>query len=212
MIQCEKIPTRVFRTAGEASLALAREIAALIRSRAAEGRSTVLGLATGATPIGVYNELVRMHEQEGLSFRSVVSFNLDEYYPIQPQDLQSYHRFMHEYLFDRLDIPPDSVHIPDGTIAAGQVPEFCERYEQAIRDAGGIDIQILGIGRTGHIGFNEPGSPRSSRTRLVTLDHLTRTDAAADSPPPTSSASSTCRAARSPWVWGRSWPRGKWSC
>ena len=180
MISREKIPTHVFPSAGEASLALAREIAALIRSREAEGRSTVLGLATGATPIGVYNELVRMHQQEGLSFRSVVSFNLDEYYPIQRQDLQSYYRFMHEYLFDHLDMRPENVHIPDGTITTGRVPEFCERHEQAIRDAGGIDIQILGIGRTGHIGFNEPGSSRNSRTRLITLDRLTRLDAASD--------------------------------
>jgi glucosamine-6-phosphate deaminase len=180
MISREKIPTRIFPSAGEANLALAQEIAALIRSRAAEGRRTVLGLATGATPIGLYNELLRMHEREGLSFRGVVSFNLDEYYPIQPQDLQSYCRFMHEYLFDHVDIPSENVHIPDGTIAPGQVPEFCERYEQAIRDAGGIDIQILGIGRTGHIGFNEPGSSRNSRTRLITLDRFTRIDAASD--------------------------------
>jgi glucosamine-6-phosphate deaminase len=180
MIYCEKIPTHVFRSAGEANLALAQDIAALIRSRAAEGRSAVLGLATGATPIGVYNELVRMHEQEGLSFQNVVAFNLDEYYPIQRQDLQSYYRFMHEYLFDRVDARPENIHIPDGTIAVGRVPEFCERYEQAIRDAGGIDIQILGIGRTGHIGFNEPGSSRNSRTRLITLDRLTRIDAASD--------------------------------
>ncbi len=177
---CERIPALVFETAREANETLAREIADLIRSRAAEGRTAVLGLATGSTPTGVYNELVRMHQQEGLSFRNVVTFNLDEYYPIQPHELQSYHRFMKEYLFDHIDIPPENIHIPDGTIALETVVEYCDAYERAIAEAGGIDIQILGIGRTGHIGFNEPGSARNSRTRLITLDRVTRTDAAAD--------------------------------
>lgn len=177
---CEKIPTRVFTSAAEASLMLAREIADLIRQRVAEGRCAVLGLATGSTPTSVYNELVRMHQQEGLSFQNVVSFNLDEYYPIERHELQSYHRFMHEYLFDHVDIRPENVHIPDGTIPIDRVPEFCERYERTIVEAGGIDIQLLGIGRTGHIGFNEPGSARDSRTRLITLDRVTRVDAASD--------------------------------
>jgi glucosamine-6-phosphate deaminase len=176
----EKIPCRVYRHAGEASRAVAAEIAALIRARAAEGRKCVLGLATGSTPVGVYGELVRMHQQEGLSFRDVVTFNLDEYYPMRTDELQSYVRFMREHLFDHVDIDPANVHIPDGTLAEDQVEGFCERYEQAIRDAGGIDIQLLGIGRTGHIGFNEPGSGRDSRTRLITLDRVTRGDAASD--------------------------------
>ncbi len=140
----------------------------------------VLGLATGSTPTGTYNELVRLHREEGLSFRNVITFNLDEYFPIKPNELQSYHRFMHEYLFDHIDIPPENVHIPDGTIPLDQVIEYCDRYEKAIVAAGGIDIQILGIGRTGHIGFNEPGSSRTSRTRLITLDRVTRLDAASD--------------------------------
>jgi glucosamine-6-phosphate deaminase len=177
---CEKISTSVFHLAGEASLSVAREIADLVRQRAAQGRTTVLGLATGSTPTGIYNELVRMHREEGLSFKNVVSFNLDEYYPIGRHELQSYYRFMHEYLFDHVDIPAENVHIPDGAIPIERVPEFCEAYEQAILAAGGIDIQLLGIGRTGHIGFNEPGSSRASRTRLISLDRVTRIDAASD--------------------------------
>jgi glucosamine-6-phosphate deaminase len=177
---CEKIPTCVFPTAADASAAVAQEIVALIRQRATEGKNAVLGLATGSTPTAVYNELVRMHREDGLSFRNVVSFNLDEYYPIARHELQSYHRFMHEYLFDFVDIPPENIHIPDGTIPIERVAEFCEAYERAIAEAGGIDIQLLGIGRTGHIGFNEPGSGRDSRTRLITLDRVTRIDAASD--------------------------------
>ena len=176
----EKIPCRIFQHAGEANVAVALEIATLIRSRAAEGRHCVLGLATGSTPVGVYNELVRWHEEDGLSFQNVVTFNLDEYFPMQTNELQSYVRFMQEHLFDLVDIDPKNVHIPDGTIAADQVHNYCRAYEAAIRDAGGIDIQLLGIGRTGHIGFNEPGSGKESRTRLITLDRVTRIDAASD--------------------------------
>jgi glucosamine-6-phosphate deaminase len=176
----EKTPCRVFPHAGEASRAVAAEIATLIRGRAAEHRPCVLGLATGSTPVGVYAELVRLHRQEGLSFRHVVSFNLDEYYPMHPDELQSYVRFMREYLFDHVDIQPQNVHIPDGTIAEDEIDDYCRRYEATIHDAGGIDIQLLGIGRTGHIGFNEPGSGRDSRTRLITLDRVTRGDAASD--------------------------------
>jgi glucosamine-6-phosphate deaminase len=176
----EKIPCRVYPHAGEASKSVAGEIAALIRDRAAEGKSCVLGLATGSTPVGVYGELVRLHLEEGLSFRHVITFNLDEYFPMQPGELQSYVRFMREHLFDHVDILPANVHIPDGTLPEAEIEEHCRQYEQAIRDAGGIDIQILGIGRTGHIGFNEPGSGRDSRTRMITLDRVTRRDAASD--------------------------------
>ncbi|GAA3917594.1 glucosamine-6-phosphate deaminase [Hymenobacter algoricola] len=163
-----------------ASAAVARTIAELIRARAAEGRPAVLGLATGSSPTRVYEELVRLHREDGLSFQNVVSFNLDEYYPMAPDSLQSYVRFMREYLFDHVDIRPENVHIPDGTLAPEQVTEFCRQYEARIQAAGGIDLQLLGIGRTGHIGFNEPGSGPQSRTRLITLDHITRTDAASD--------------------------------
>ncbi len=176
----ERIPTRVFPTAEEVSVAVARDIAALIGARAAERRTCVLGLATGSTPMTVYAELVRLHRTEGLSFRNVVTFNLDEYFPIQPAALQSYHRFMHEHLFDHVDIEPANIHVPDGTIAAAEVAQYSRDYERAIRDAGGIDLQILGIGRTGHVGFNEPGSGADSRTRLITLDRVTRLDAASD--------------------------------
>ena len=176
----EKIRTRIFPTSGECSVAAAKAIAELIRRRQAEGKKCVLGLATGSTPITLYAELVRMHRQEQLSFANVATFNLDEYYPMQPQELQSYRRFMAEHLFDHVDIDPANVHIPDGTIAPEQVAEYCARYEQAIAEAGGIDLQLLGIGRTGHIGFNEPGSPPDSPTRLIWLDQLTRNDAAGD--------------------------------
>jgi glucosamine-6-phosphate deaminase len=176
----ERIPCRVFRHAGEASRTVAAEIAALIRARGAERKKCVLGLATGSTPVGVYAELVRLHQEEGLSFKHVVTFNLDEYYPMQPDELQSYVRFMWEHLFDHVDIDRKNVHIPDGTLPENQVDDHCRQYEEAIRAAGGIDIQLLGIGRTGHIGFNEPGSGRESRTRMITLDRVTRRDAASD--------------------------------
>ncbi len=159
---------------------LARRMAHIIRERAAQGRHAVIGLATGSTPIGVYRELIRLHREEGLSFANVISFNLDEYYPMAPDSLHSYHRYMWENLFDHIDIDPSNVHIPAGSAARDQVGAICSRYESAIAEAGGIDFQILGIGQTGHIGFNEPGSGMDSRTRLVTLDTVTRRDAAAD--------------------------------
>ena len=159
---------------------VAGRIATLIRRRREERRPLVLGLATGSTPIGVYRQLVRMHREEGLSFANVVTFNLDEYWPMSPDDLQSYHRFMREHLFDHVDIPPEGIHIPDGAVPRDRVERAAEEYEGAIAAAGGIDFQILGIGKTGHVGFNEPGSGRGSRTRLVTLDLITRREAAAD--------------------------------
>lgn len=176
----ERVPCHVFEHAGDASVYVAGQIADLIRDRASKGENCVLGLATGSTPVSIYNELVRLHKEEGLSFQNVITFNLDEYYPMQPNELQSYVRFMAEHLFDHIDIPSDNVHIPDGTLDEGAISTSCAAYEQAMVDAGGIDIQVLGIGRTGHIGFNEPGSGRESRTRLITLDRLTRRDAASD--------------------------------
>lgn len=177
--QFERIPTLIFPDAESACRSLGQEMADLVRERQKEGRTVVLGLATGATPVRLYRHLIRMHE-EGLSFRNVVTFNLDEYYGLTSEHPQSYHRFMREQLFDKLDIPPHQIHIPDGTTPRAEVFAACAAYEQAIADAGGIDLQILGIGRTGHIGFNEPGSSIDSRTRLVTLDSLTRRDAARD--------------------------------
>jgi glucosamine-6-phosphate deaminase len=175
----ERIPTTVYRDANAASAAVAAEIGALIRSRASEGRHCVLGLATGSTPTSVYDELIRLHSEQGLSFKNVVTFNLDEYFPMQPNQLQSYVRFMNEHLFDHVDIDRGNIHIPNGTIDMQEVAAWCQAYEESIREAGGIDLQLLGIGRTGHIGFNEPGSGRDSRTRLITLDRVTRRDAAA---------------------------------
>ncbi|MFO0832189.1 MAG: glucosamine-6-phosphate deaminase [Phycisphaerales bacterium] len=175
----EHVPTHVHPDSAAASRAVAERIASLIRARAAEGRQAVLGLATGSTPVGVYDHLVRLHK-EGLSFRNVVTFNLDEYWPMAPASAHSYRRFMQEHLFDHVDIPPRAAHVPDGTVDKEGVTAACAAYEQAIGDAGGIDIQLLGIGRTGHVGFNEPGSSLGSRTRLITLDRVTRMDAASD--------------------------------
>ena len=176
----EHIPLAVFPSSQEASRAVAQDIAALIRSRQAEKRTAVLGLATGSTPLGLYAELVRMHKKEGLSFANVVTFNLDEYYPIKPSNPRSYRHFMQAHLFDHVDIKAEHVNIPDGTIPVSGIDAHCRDYEERIKAAGGIDFQILGIGRTGHIGFNEPGSARRSRTRSVTLDSLTRRDASGD--------------------------------
>lgn len=176
----ENIPTKIFDTSSDGSKFVANIIAELIRTNNKNDEPTVLGLATGSTPTDVYAELIRLHKEEGLTFKNVITFNLDEYYPIQPNSLQSYVRFMNEHLFDHIDIPDDQVHIPDGTIPKEEINEYCHNYEQKIKDAGGIDIQLLGIGRTGHIGFNEPGSRPDSRTRLITLDSITRKDAASD--------------------------------
>ncbi len=176
----ERIPVQIFPHARDASAHVARHIGDLIRTRAKQGKQAVLGLATGSTPVAVYNELVRLHNEEGLSFANVVTFNLDEYFPMQPHELQSYVRFMNEHLFDRVDIPREQIHIPDGTLPIEKVAEYCRGYEEAIQKAGGVDLQLLGIGRTGHVGFNEPGSGKNSRTRLITLDRTTRIDAASD--------------------------------
>jgi glucosamine-6-phosphate deaminase len=180
LTQREKVPTLVFDHASDAGVAVAREIAQLIREKASRGQKAVLGLATGSTPTRLYQELVRLHKEQGLSFKNVVTFNLDEYFPMQPLELQSYNRYMREHLFDHVDVAPENIHIPDGTLPIEQVPDSCAAYELAMKEAGGIDLQVLGIGRTGHIGFNEPGSGRASVTRLITLDTTTRKDAAAD--------------------------------
>jgi len=178
--QLERVPCQIFRHAHNASLYVAGQIADLMKTRAAAGKQCVIGLATGSTPTTIYEELVRLHREEGLSFQNVVTFNLDEYYPMEPAELQSYVRFMREHLFDHIDIDPGNIHIPDGTADEQLVHENCWQYEEEINNVGGIDIQILGIGRTGHVGFNEPGSGRNSRTRLITLDRVTRRDAASD--------------------------------
>ncbi|RCH54205.1 glucosamine-6-phosphate deaminase [Mucilaginibacter hurinus] len=176
----EKLPVTVYPDQHAASKAVAGRIAALIKRKQQNNEPTVLGLATGATPVGVYNELVRLHKAGELSFKNVITFNLDEYYPMKPDAAQSYVTFMNENLFNHIDIDRANVHIPDGTVALENIPAFCVDYESKITALGGLDMQILGIGRTGHIGFNEPGSAPNSGTRLVTLDDLTRSDAARD--------------------------------
>jgi glucosamine-6-phosphate deaminase len=175
----EKIAVKTFPSSELASTFVANEIANLIKQKALEGKPCVLGLATGSTPTKVYAELVRLHLQ-GLSFKNVITFNLDEYYPMQPNSLQSYVRFMNEHLFNHIDIPKENIHIPDGTLPKEKVADFCKEYDNKIAKLGGIDLQILGVGRTGHIGFNEPGSSERSSTRLITLDQVTRIDAASD--------------------------------
>jgi glucosamine-6-phosphate deaminase len=176
----ERIVVSVSESYDEIARLIAGRIAEIIRARRASGRDAVLGLATGSTPIGVYRELIRMHREEGLDWSQVRTFNLDEYYPMAPESLHSYHRFMWENLFAHVNIPRENVHIPRGDLPRDQIEAHCQDYERAIVEAGGIDIQILGIGQTGHIGFNEPGSSIGSRTRLVTLDTITRRVAAAD--------------------------------
>ena len=176
----ERINTIIHENSQEASYYVAQEIISLVSQRQKEGKKMVLGLATGSTPIKVYDYLVQAHKEQGVSFSNVISFNLDEYFPMHSESIHSYVRFMREHLFDHLDIPAHQINIPDGQQNKESVRAYCQNYEQKIIDAGGIDIQILGIGRTGHIGFNEPGSSLKSKTRLVRLDRITRLDAASD--------------------------------
>ena len=176
----EKLPVKVYENEDIASVNVASRIANIIREKQKSGKNAVLGLATGATPVKVYKELSRLHKEEGLSFKNVITFNLDEYYPMQPDSKQSYVRFMDENLFDHIDIDRKNIHIPDGTLEKEDIADYCLDYEKKITDVGGLDLQVLGIGRTGHIGFNEPGSAPNSGTRLVTLDDLTRRDASRD--------------------------------
>ncbi len=176
----EKLPVTVYPEEAVAARKVAQHVADIIREKQANNEMAVLGLATGATPIQVYANLVKMHREEGLSFKNVITFNLDEYYPMQPDAKQSYVTFMDEHLFSHIDIKKENIHIPDGTLPKENIAEYCLEYERKIGKLGGLDLQILGIGRTGHIGFNEPGSAPNSGTRLVTLDDLTRRDAARD--------------------------------
>lgn len=170
----EKIPCQIFPDLHQGSVTVVQEIAKLIKEKAAKKEKCVLGLATGSTPKTLYAELVRMHKEEGLSFKNVVSFNLDEYYPIDNDALQSYNYYMRRQLFNHVDIDPANIHIPNGELPKEKVKAHCAEYEKQIEDAGGIDLQILGIGNNGHIGFNEPGSSIYSKTRLITLENSTR--------------------------------------
>ncbi len=173
----EKLQVKVFESELEACRKVARQISDLIQRNNKDSRPTVLGLATGSSPILLYKELVRLHKTESLNFEHVISFNLDEYYPMHPEATQSYVKYMHQHLFDHVNISKENINIPDGTLSKDQIHDYCIDYEQRINELGGLDLQILGIGRTGHIGFNEPGSAPNSGTRLVTLDDLTRRDA-----------------------------------
>ncbi|OLC07901.1 MAG: glucosamine-6-phosphate deaminase, partial [Gemmatimonadetes bacterium 13_1_40CM_66_11] len=176
----ERLHTVVFPEHGDLALAVADRIVEIIQRETRGKGRVVLGLATGSTPLGVYEELIRRHQAGDVDFSRVITFNLDEYYPMAPDSPHSYHRYMWENFFAHVNIAKENVHIPDGTIPRERVVEACAAYEEAIRAAGGIDFQLLGIGKTGHVGFNEPGSDATSRTRIVTLDTLTRKDAAAD--------------------------------
>jgi len=168
------LPIRIFEDRAEAERTLAREISDLISRRAAAGAGAVIGLATGRTPVGVYAELCRLRAEEGLDFSRVVTFNLDELEGVEPDHPGSFARQMREQLFDRINLEPGHAHVPRGDLDPAMAPEYCELYERRIADAGGIDLQILGIGGNGHIAFNEPGSRRRSRARRVELDPATR--------------------------------------
>ena len=174
----EKIHSVVFESASVASKVVAKEIADSIKEK--KNKPFVLGLATGSSPIGVYKELVRIHKKEGLSFKNVITFNLDEYYQISRNDNKSYYSFMHRHLFSHIDIPEENINIPDGEISEDKIQDYCVKYEDKIKRYGGIDFQLLGIGRTAHIGFNEPGSNINSETRLIALDEITREDASSE--------------------------------
>ena len=176
----ERLNTIIAHSHDAIAVAVAERIVAVIRDTVNARGRCVLGLATGSTPLGVYRELIRRHEAGQVDFSEVVTFNLDEYYPMSPESIHSYRRYMMENLFEHVNIDPANINIPDGGVPRQELAGHCRAYEDAIRAAGGIDFQILGIGRSGHIGFNEPGSPQDSRTRLVTLDTITRRDAAAD--------------------------------
>ncbi|RPD98796.1 glucosamine-6-phosphate deaminase [Aureibaculum marinum] len=173
----EKIHNVIFESSNEASILVAKEIASLIKNKQAQNKNCVLGLATGSSPIKIYEELVRMHKEEGLSFKNVITFNLDEYFPMEKESIQSYYYFMHDHLFNHIDILPENINIPDGTIKS-DIYDYCMSYDNKIDEVGGLDFQLLGIGRTGHVGFNEPGSHFNSGTRTITLDYVTRSDAA----------------------------------
>jgi glucosamine-6-phosphate deaminase len=154
---------------------LSRRAAAMVAAAIRKQPNLRLGLATGTTPLGMYRELARQHAEEGLDFARVVTFNLDEYLNLPAGHPQSFHSLMHRNFFDHVNVAPENIHIPDG-MAPGDFEAYCAGYENAIQAAGGVDLQILGIGGNGHIGFNEPSSSLASRTRVKTLTHQTRED------------------------------------
>lgn len=179
-LRFEKIPVKIYTGSDDASEAIANEIASLIKIKQLRNEKCLIGFGTGSTMVAFYEELVRLHKEEGLSFKNVISFNVDEFYPMDPNSIQSYAKFMHEYLFDHIDIEKSNINIPDGSLPIEKVNDFCKEFERKIESNGGLHVIIQGLSRRGHNGFNEPGSPPESKTRLVTLDRKTIISMASD--------------------------------
>ena len=176
----EKVPVSIFSDAEIASELVAKQVATLIREKAANNEMCVLGFITGSTAVGVYEHLTQLHKKENLSFKNVIAFNIDEYYPLAKNELQSRYKYLYEYLFDEIDILPENIHLIDGDLKKADIAAFCRDYEQKIKDVGGIDLQLLGLDGRGQIGANEPGSMFNSQTRLINLDYATRMNAASN--------------------------------
>lgn len=173
----ERIPISLFEHPKDGSIYVAKLIADTIIKKQQTGEMCVLGLATGSSPITIYSELVRLHKEENLSFKNVITFNLDEYWPMNKNSRHSYHKFMFDNLFNHIDIDKKNINIPKGNVSSNKLEKHCIKFENKIRELGGLDLQLLGIGRNGHIGFNEPGTLKSSVTRKVRIEHTTRFDA-----------------------------------
>lgn len=173
----ERIPISLFEHPKDGSIYVAKLIADTIIKKQQTGEMCILGLATGSSPITIYSELVRLHKEENLSFKNVITFNLDEYWPMNKNSRHSYHKFMFDNLFNHIDIDKKNINIPKGNVSSNKLEKHCIKFENKIRELGGLDLQLLGIGRNGHIGFNEPGTLKSSVTRKVRIEHTTRFDA-----------------------------------
>ena len=173
----ERIPISLFEHPKDGSIYVAKLIADTIIKKHQTGEMCILGLATGSSPITIYSELVRLHKEENLSFKNVITFNLDEYWPMNKNSRHSYHKFMFDNLFNHIDIDKKNINIPKGNVSSNKLEKHCIKFENKIRELGGLDLQLLGIGRNGHIGFNEPGTLKSSITRKVRIEHTTRFDA-----------------------------------
>ena len=177
LTRLEKIPTDIYESTDEGSAQVALDMAQTIREKQKAGRFCILALAGGQSPRNVFAHLVKMHQEEGLSFRNVIVFNLYEYYPLAPEAVTSNLNSLREMLLDKVDIDPQNIFTPNGTIVKDAIYEYCRLYEQRIESFGGIDIALLGIGRVGNIGFNEPGSRLNSTTRLILMDNASRMEA-----------------------------------
>ncbi|MCC8145150.1 MAG: PIG-L family deacetylase [Bacteroidales bacterium] len=174
----EKVPISIFSDADIASELIAKQVANLIREKEKAGEMCVLGLVAGSSAVGVYECLTALHKNGELSFKNVIVFNVNEYYPIEKDSYQSHYRFLYEYLFDEVDILPENIHLIPGDLDRNQISEFSEQYEKLITEVGRIDLLLLGLDGRGQLGSNEPGSMFSSRTRLITMDYSTRMGAA----------------------------------